>query len=106
MSDNNIKMTCFLTKNGWEMSAESADSDKVWQSSLGVQHSYLEALDALAAMKPRSRATAYFKLVLRFRPARRGTRITLDYEAADGCPAKYRECGLDLYNVLLEELQK
>lgn len=103
MTDN-IKMTCFLTKNGWEMTAENADSDKVWQSSLGMQHSYLEVLDALEAMKPRSRATAYFKLVLRFRPARRGASITLDYKAADGCPAKYRECGLDLYNVLLEEL--
>lgn len=101
-----IKMTCFLTKNGWEMSAESADSEKVWRSRLGVQHAYLEALDAFGAMKPRSQATAYFKLVLRFRPAKKGTRITLDYKTADGCPAKYRERGLDLYNVLLEELQK
>jgi len=105
MTDS-IKMTCFLTKNGWEMTAENASSDKVWQSSLGVQHSYLETLDALSAMKPRSGATAYFKLVLRFRPAKRGASITLDYKTADGCPAKYRECGLDLYNVLLEELRK
>lgn len=105
MTDN-IKMTCFLTKNGWEMTAENASSDNVWQSSLGMQHSYLEVLDSLIAMKPRSQATAYFKLVLRFRPAKKGTRISLDYKTAVGCPAKYRECGLDLYNVLLEELQK
>ena len=101
-----IKMTCFLTKNGWEMSAENADSEKVWRSRLGVQHTYLETLDALSAMKPRSGATAYFKLVLRFRPAKKGAAISLDYKAADGCPAKYREHGLDLYNVLLEELRK
>ena len=53
MTDN-IKMTCFLTKNGWEMTAENAGTDKVWQSSLGMQHSYLEELDSLSAMKPRS----------------------------------------------------
>lgn len=101
-----IKITCFLTKNGWEMAAESADSDKVWQSGVGVQRYYLDALDALGAMKPRSQAAAYFKLFLRFRPARKGTRISLDYKASDACPAKYRELGLDLYNVLLEELLK
>lgn len=101
-----IKMTCFLTKNGWEMTAEDADSDKVWRSGLGVQRSYLDVLDSLSAMKPRSGATAYFKLVLKFRPAKKGARITLDYKTARGCPAKYRECGLDLYNVLLEELLK
>ena len=106
MKDNNVKMTCYLTKNGWEMTAENADSDKVWQSSLNLQHSYLEVLGALDAMKPRSQATAYFKLVLRFKPAKKGTRITLDYKMADVCPTKYRECGMDLYNVLLEELQK
>ena len=83
MTDS-IKMTCFLTKNGWEMTAENADSDKVWQSSLGMQHSYLEVLDSLSAMKPRSQATAYFKLVLRFKPAKKGTRITLDYKTAVG----------------------
>ena len=101
-----IKMTCFLTKNGWEMLAENADSDKVWQSSLGMQHSYLEVLDTLSSMKSRSQAKAYFKLVLRLKPAKNDTRITLDYKMVDGCPKKYRECGLDLYNVLLEELQK
>lgn len=101
-----LKVTCFLTKNGWEMSADSPESADVWQAPLRTQGSYLELLDALDAMKPRTQATAYFKLSLRFRPAKKGTQITVDYKLSAGCPAKYAECGLDLYNTLLEELQK
>lgn len=49
-----LKVTCFLTKNGWEVSADSPESAEVWQAPLRTQGSYLELLDALDAMKPRS----------------------------------------------------
>ena len=96
---------CHLTSKGWQI---ASDYEKMTNEPIRLQRDFHSIISTLAEkMSQRNAADpAPFKIVISFSPCedRRHYRQRIDYKANKLCPATYAHYGLELYNILKEEL--
>lgn len=104
MNKTTYRINLYLTAKGWQL---SHDYDKMQDEPVRMQRDFRTILDTLSEkMSRRDDTPAQFKIKLSFMPCedRRHYRQRIDFKQTRLCQSTYAHYGLELYNILKEEL--